>query len=102
MAAESKLCDCDVHLSEVRTAPASSGMVEARLVIGGMHCETCARRIRSALSRIGGVASARVSLVPPVARVLYRPGEVTTGTLCAAVAGAGRGTAHTYRAGTLL
>ncbi len=102
MAAGSSPCDCEVRVSEARTEPAMSDLAEARIVIGGMHCDACARRVQDAVAGLGGVESARVSLAPPGARVLYRPGEITTGALCAAIARAGWGTAHTYRAGTLL
>ncbi|NIM50940.1 MAG: hypothetical protein GTN78_24395 [Gemmatimonadales bacterium] len=102
MAADRTECDCDIHPVELETGAVSHGTVEARLVISGMHCDTCARRVCNALVRVGGVASAAVRLHPPVAHVVYDPDQVTAAVLCGAVARAGRGTRHTYRAGTLL
>lgn len=37
--------------------------------VAGMHCESCVAKIKSALERLPGVVSARVSLSPPQAKV---------------------------------
>jgi Cu+-exporting ATPase len=59
------------------------------LEIGGMTCASCVRRVEKALSRVDGVAEARVNLATEAATVGYDPARVTPEQLTAAVAAAG-------------
>jgi copper chaperone CopZ len=56
--------------------------------ISGMHCQSCVAKVAKALESVAGVASARVSLYPPQARVDMGP-HVPTESLDQAVKTAG-------------
>lgn len=43
--------------------------METSVQLSGMHCESCVGKIATALKRLAGVDSVRVSLSPPVARL---------------------------------
>ncbi len=87
---------------EPKTAPEGRVTRHIKLVVTGMGCANCAMRVRNALVSVEGVASVRVSLVPPLCDVLYDGDRAVTEQLVAAVAGAGRGNHHEYRAKPLL
>lgn len=91
-------CGCHVRPIEPKKASTERGTAYVRLVIAGMGCPNCAMRVRNALVSVDGVAEANVNLMPPVSRVLYDSARVTTEQMMAAVAGAGQGTHHEYRA----
>jgi copper chaperone CopZ len=59
-------------------------------------------RVRNALVSVEGVAEVRLSLLPPVCDVLYDGDRVVTEQLVTAVAEAGQGNHHEYRAKPLL
>ena len=58
-------------------------MTQAALKIDGMHCDACVRRVRTALSKIEGVASTEVMIGS--AEVQYDPGKIDAAKLLAAV-----------------
>ena len=55
----------------------------------GMSCASCAVRVDKALNGLPGVESAHVNYASATARVDYRPGECSPGTLKRAVQAAG-------------
>ena len=61
--------------------------------IEGMHCKSCVERISQALRSVNGVASARVNLNPPKARVAME-NHVPIAELQNAVQSAGEYTLH--------
>jgi copper chaperone CopZ len=67
-----------------------------------MGCPNCANRVHNALVSLDGVAGAHVRLDPPIATVRYERERLTEADLIAAVARAGAGTHHMYRARVLL
>lgn len=91
-------CGCQVQQIEPKKAPRGRVNASIRLVIAGMGCPNCARRVRNALVSEEGVGDATVKLIPPVSHVLYDADRVTKERLIAAVGRAGVGTHHQYRA----
>jgi Cu+-exporting ATPase len=59
------------------------------LGIGGMTCAACAARVERALTKLEGVASARVNVAGERARVEYDPERVRAPDIAAAVSNAG-------------
>ena len=57
--------------------------------VAGMSCASCAVRVDKALNGLPGVESAHVNYASATARVDYRPGECSPGTLKRAVQAAG-------------
>ena len=57
--------------------------------VAGMSCASCAVRVDKALNGLPGVESAHVNYASATARVAYRPGECSPGTLKRAVQAAG-------------
>ena len=60
--------------------------------VAGMSCASCAVRVDKALNGLPGVESAHVNYASATARVDYRSGECSPGTLKRAVQAAGRRT----------
>ena len=73
----------------VKAAPEGPDTVE--LVISGMTCASCARRVERALSRTPGVAEANVNLATEHAQVTYDPASTTLDDLIRSVERAGYG-----------
>lgn len=74
---------------------------EAVLNVRGMGCANCVIRVRNALLRLPGVLAAQVHLDGQAyghARVHFDPERTRLQDLLDAVAGAGEGSHHTYRA----
>ncbi|NMR31624.1 heavy metal translocating P-type ATPase [Crystallibacter degradans] len=67
----------------------TSVLAECTLDIGGMTCASCVGRVEKALTKLDGVASARVNLATEAARVSYDPDAVRPEDLTAAVTAAG-------------
>ena len=59
------------------------------LLVGGMHCQSCAALIAETLTGDPAVREAVVDLDTARASVTYDPSALTAAQLCAAVAGAG-------------
>lgn len=57
----------------------------ATIKVGGMTCGGCAIGVRTALSRVGGVAKAEVSYEDQRAVITYDPSKVSTDKLLATV-----------------
>lgn len=91
-------CGCCVQPIERKATRPAQATAGIRLVIAGMGCPNCAMRVRNAIVSVEGVTDADVNLVPPVSHVLYDADRVTVEQLLAAVAAAGQGTHHEYRA----
>jgi len=64
-------------------------MKEDVLEIGGMHCASCVARVEGALTKVPGVASARVNLLTHQGRVTYDPSRADFKQMAAAVSAAG-------------
>jgi len=73
-------------------------MAAARIGIGGLHCDACARRVEAQLASLPGVSAARVRRALGLALVLYDPTVATEDDLLAAVARAADGTPQEYHA----
>lgn len=66
-----------------------SKIVTNTFPVAGMSCASCAVRVDKALNGLPGVESAHVNYASATARVDYRPGECSPGTLKRAVQAAG-------------
>jgi copper chaperone len=77
------------------------GSAAALLRVDGMGCGGCATRVRNGLLRVPGVLAARVELEEGVVRVNFDSVHTPVQDLLNAVADAGDGSHHDYRA-TLL
>jgi len=76
--------------SKVTLKPTTTADVSAvTLKVTGMTCESCARGVQSALTKVAGVNAAQVSLDQGQAVVSYDAKKVNTAQLVAAVAKAG-------------
>jgi len=64
-------------------------MREAVLKISGMHCDGCARRLKTVLEHEPGVREARVSFADRRARISSRPQGVDEGRLEQVIEAAG-------------
>lgn len=64
-------------------------MNRTTFTIGGMHCDGCARRIKSLLLREPGVREARVSFPGGLAEVRYNPHVMTETRLIEMIEDAG-------------
>ena len=64
-------------------------MNKVTLRIDGMHCDGCAERIRTVVSREAGVEEAEVSYGAGEARIRYNPHVVTEKALTEIIEGAG-------------
>ncbi|HET8626836.1 MAG TPA: heavy metal translocating P-type ATPase [Thermomicrobiales bacterium] len=74
------------------TAGGAPGAVrEVSLLIEGMTCASCVRRVERSLGKVAGVASASVNLASERATVTYDPGQASLDALMAAVEKAGYG-----------
>ena len=71
--------------TEVQTVPATHDVESAELVVGGMHCASCAGRVQRTLARQPGVEHAQVNFASRRAQVEYAPGAIALGDLEAAV-----------------
>ncbi len=70
--------------------PARSGDFRTvELLVGGMHCQSCAALIEETLTGDLSVEHAKVDLEGARASVTYDPTTLTVGDLCAAVTGIG-------------
>ncbi len=94
-------CGCCAQPIKPKEASQQRATAGIRLVIAGMGCPNCTVRVHNALVSVDGVAEAQVSLMPPITQVLYDGKRVTEDEIIAAVATAGRGTHHLYRAKAL-
>ena len=73
----------------------------ALLRVDGMGCVGCATRVRNGLLKVPGVLAAKVELAEGLVRVNFDSGRTPVQDLLDAVADAGDGSHHEYRA-TLL
>lgn len=64
-------------------------MTTTTLKIDGMHCDGCAARIQSLLSKQAGVREADVSFAEGTARLSFNPQSVDEGRLIEVIEGAG-------------
>lgn len=74
------------------SAPESTsgaGSCTVDLVVGGMHCPSCAALIEETLTGDPAVRSATVDLEAARATVTYDPSRLTVEDVCAAVTGLG-------------
>ncbi len=73
------------------TAAVSEGKANAlwRFAVSGMHCEDCAKGIKSELLRVPGVVAAQVGLAQAQAAVAVDTNRVTVGALEKLVADSG-------------
>lgn len=70
----------------------------AVLRVSGMGCGNCAHRVRNSLLRLPGVLAARVDLQEGLVRVNFSSESTELQQMLDAVAGAGNGGHHQYRA----
>ena len=75
--------------SRAEPGRADSGVAEASLRIGGMHCATCALAIEAALHGVPGVLAARVSAAAGHGRVRWDRARTSFDQLLQAVVDAG-------------
>lgn len=66
--------------------------------VDGLGCPNCANRVRNAILGTEGVVKAEVELATGRAKVGFDPGRCGVDDVLVAVAGAGAGTHHEYRA----
>lgn len=71
----------DAVLTGETTNRQERGMQTVKLTIGGMHCDGCAERIRTLLSKEPGVREANVSFTEGSANVRYNPHRVSVARL---------------------
>jgi predicted peroxiredoxin/copper chaperone CopZ len=71
------------------SSAATTAVVPWEFVIDGMSCQGCADGITSALSRLPGVVSAKVSFQDKRAVILGRESELSPGTVLSAIAAIG-------------
>ena len=64
-------------------------LVERSLIIDGMTCASCVRRVERALAKVDGVQEANVNLATERAAVRFDPATADVDALTAAVAKAG-------------
>ena len=74
------------------------GSAAALLRVDGMGCGGCATRVRNGLLRVPGVLAARVELAEGMVRVNFDSVRTPVQDLLNAVADAGDGSHHDYRA----
>ncbi len=71
----------------------SSGRIQrdeqASLIVGGMHCASCAKIIERSLQKVPGVKEANVNFAAEKARVIFDSSETNVNDLMAAVRSAG-------------
>jgi Cu+-exporting ATPase len=67
----------------------AAGSSTVRLLIGGMHCSSCAALIEETLVDEPGIRSATVDLESARASVTFDPGCASVDDVCAAVARTG-------------
>lgn len=60
-------------------------MKSVTLKIEGMHCDSCARAIKTLVERAAGVKTVTVAFEGGEARILYDPAAITEDRLAAAV-----------------
>lgn len=70
----------------------------AQLGVSGMGCVNCANRVRNALLLAPGVLAVEIDLSRGLATVAFDTRKVDLAEMIAAVARAGEGTRHVYRA----
>jgi copper chaperone CopZ len=93
---------CHVRAIHKSVDPAALQCSAAALLrVDGMGCGGCATRVQNGLLSIPGVLAARVQLVEGVVRVNFDSARTPVQDILDAVATAGRGNGHHYRA-TLL
>ncbi len=71
------------------TAEAQPQAKQVTLDVENMTCYTCAIPVRKSLEKVDGVVSAKVTMRPPQAVVIYDPARVTTEDLTRATTNAG-------------
>jgi len=64
-------------------------LATSELVIGGMHCASCAQRVQRSLRAVPAVASAAVNLATERAYVSFDPTASSADELCEVVAAGG-------------
>ena len=67
----------------------ANGLATSELVIGGMHCASCAQRVQRSLRAVPAVASAAVNLATERAYVSFDPTASSADELCEVVAAGG-------------
>ncbi|NSW86153.1 MAG: heavy metal translocating P-type ATPase, partial [Syntrophobacteraceae bacterium] len=72
-------------MSPARGAIHDEGMQKTILLVGGMTCAACVRRVESALKSVEGVSDASVNLATSRATVLYTPHATNIASLKKAV-----------------
>ncbi|RME80217.1 MAG: heavy-metal-associated domain-containing protein [Caldilineae bacterium] len=70
----------------------------AFLVVRGMGCPNCARRVHNSLLQLDGVYAVEIDLERALAHVLFNPSRTPVGALATAVAAAGNDGRHHYSA----
>ncbi len=80
-----------VSIPAAPSGAASLSIDAIELVISGMTCASCARRVERALSRTPGVTEANVNLATEHAQVVYDPASTTLDDLIRSVERAGYG-----------
>ncbi len=66
-----------------------TGDEQASLIVGGMHCASCARIIERSLQKVSGVKEANVNFAAEKARVIFDRSKTDAKSLIAAVRSAG-------------
>jgi copper chaperone CopZ len=90
---------CEVRAIEKPVdAAALRGSAAALLRVDGMGCGGCATRVRNGLLSVPGVLAARVELAEGTVRVNFDSVRTPVQDLLNAVADAGDGSHHDYRA----
>jgi len=69
--------------------PDPTGSATVELVVGGMHCQSCAALIEETLTADPAVRRVTVDLDAARASVTYDPATLTVDDVCAAVTGVG-------------
>src|ERR671939_122973 len=77
-----------------------AGSAQVELAVKGMTCASCVARIEKKLTRLPGVAEARVNLAAERATVAYDPARVKVAQLISAVEATGYGAAPAARGST--
>ncbi len=85
----------------VQPAPTPAGSQTTELIISGMTCASCARRVERALSRTSGVSEANVNLATERAQVTYDPASTILDDLIHSVERAGYGASTPAPAATV-
>ncbi|XP_013412281.1 copper-transporting ATPase 1 isoform X2 [Lingula anatina] len=69
----------------------SSKLITSNIVISGMTCQSCVKKIEGELGDVIGVGSVKVSLVEKEATVQHNPAHISADQICAKIQGLGFG-----------